>query len=257
MIRIYFLLAIILIVLFHHFNSIFAEFIEFKRTVYESRYFDNLNENDLILRNSTINEYRNKYVNAYREFTLSEKIKIWNAINSIPKSKIHKIIKTKGWNIVKLEENPEIEYGFPHTIGDIIILRNLDNLQRIIMHELVHIYQRYYKEDSDLLLEMLGFVKVYPIDERDLYEYGINVPLISNPDTYNDYYYKGWLIKLIYDNGPIDVLINLQTREVLKFSEVFEYIMQGQPHEICAELITRHLLDNNEKSPTISYWLSL
>jgi len=274
MAKLYFIIAIILILLFHHFNSIFTEFLEFKKTVNESHYFDNLTKTDLYLRNSTLYEYRNKYINAYREFSLSQKIKIWKALLSIPRTKLNRITDIRGWNIVLLEKNMEIEYGLPHTIGDIIILRDLEELPDILLHELVHIYQRYYKPDSELLLNLLGFIRGKPIDERELYNYGIYVKLLSNPDSYNDYYYKGWLIKLIINPNIMnimnimnninniseiasDVLINIKTKEIIPFSNIFNYINQGQPHEIVAELITRHLLYDTEKSETISYWLNL
>ena len=82
--------------------------------------------------------------------------------------------------------NDEYEQGFPHTRKDIIFLP-IDNifsksLVKLLIHEKVHIYQRYNINKIDELLKLNGFTKYKTRD---------NYPLIrANPDL-NNWIYKG------------------------------------------------------------------
>jgi hypothetical protein len=134
--------------------------------VTNTNYFNKMSEQDISARNaSNITQYTESYINAYDTFTNDERnviIELVNEANNKLKKAFTNLYKIP-WKFCKL--NNTIENGFPHTLGDtIIISSNLFNLPHLkvlktLIHEKVHIYQRYNKVKCEELYQLWGFVK--------------------------------------------------------------------------------------------------
>lgn len=102
--------------------------------------------------------------------------------NYIPDNhNIHKL----PWIFI-ITSGKEYENGFPHTRSNIIILPDTmiysKNLVSLLVHEKMHIYQRYNTNRIDELLKINGFTKYKTRD---------NYPMIrANPDL-NNWVYRG------------------------------------------------------------------
>ncbi len=94
-----------------------------------------------------------------------------------------------------------LEFGFPHTNSiyiffsrDFIESSKVKNLARTILHEMVHIYQRFGKGAALLekLCKELGYSRLSPGDEQQKkYSLSSKYIFLNNPDVYRhgEYYY--------------------------------------------------------------------
>lgn len=91
-------------------------------------------------------------------------------------------IKNYPW-IVGFSISDKYEFGYPHTRNNIIILnyKNIydKDLYNTLIHERIHIYQKLYKEDIDLFINIFKFKKIKEKEKHHLH----------NPDT-DLYIYK-------------------------------------------------------------------
>lgn len=230
-----------------------------------SNYFNSKNLKKRQLEN--INELKIKYINALEKCNSYFIYKFNKNINSklnnnilpfldyiVPKSRITKI--------------NNIENNYPHTHKDIMFYNYIPD-GYIIVHELVHIDQRYNEDFYNNIYTDWGFFKVDNINNFD------NIRKINrtNPDglninwiwKYNNKYY--WIGKL-YDNNNNnisdatskiceinkvgdkyfynDIIDNLHnSKEYLDF---FGNINGNDyhPNEICAEYFTKIIYNNNK-----------
>lgn len=163
----------------------------------KDNYIKNLTELDLYarkVRNSR--EYIDNILKTTVDFTEDEKKKLTKCAiasdNFLKNCSLYKntinyndIINIK-WIFACTDnyENFQYEEGLPHTRENIIFLtkniitNNEDNLINTLIHEKIHIYQRYNKNIFDKLNNINGFVKI---------NYN-NKYIRSNPDTTNDIY---------------------------------------------------------------------
>jgi len=145
------------------------------------KYITNMTDYDLIARDSdSPTEYINKIINECYNFTEDHKKRL-NVCSIIAKQYFDNGYKWKFALIGDIYEE-----GFPHTRTDIIFLSpkivNYDDdaLITVLIHESIHIYQRYNKEINNYLKE-----NGYTISRRRDSE-----PLIrANPDL-DEYIYK-------------------------------------------------------------------
>ena len=214
----------------------------------ESYFFQRMSEKDLYVRNSNdIKSYINKYKKSINSFTFTEKYKIYTLIYKInfilkPYKKLSKI----KWKFAKTD----IESGYPHTLGDVIILPNLDNISiETLIHEKIHIYQRLYPtETSKLIYDIWGFYPKKRIEDELLAR--------NNPDVDSFLYtidiIKDKYISQIYLPGanqighantmlmPDMIEIKPEALGLDKSIRQFEH-----PNEIMAELIASILVHGN------------
>lgn len=247
--------------------SKFASRAEFIKTVKQSHeYFAELTERDLYARHgnqhipNAHDAYYAKYLSAYRELSFIEKIKIAANLPTLPaKLDIQYLI-------VKLA--PGVELDHPHTLGRCVMLTNdtingylYPELNHIITHEIIHIYQRYNPKETDKLLIQMGFKPVITNKIN-------NELLASNPDVMKDYSYivdgQPHTLQLIYlpdgqqgnyTHGMADVLISPsgQIRPVQFQPDLF----QSQPNEIMAELIARYIGQDPAHGTIRPDWLKI
>ena len=138
--------------------------------------------------------------------------------------------------------NSGIEYDYPHTLGNIIILPlNVDNITEVVRHEMMHIYFHFYKSQAlKLFCKNKNIIKI----TRDL------MPgEITNPDTYyHTGLYAGGIIifvALIHDvvtykkayyvwNGH--KIRPARRKEILYYDLTLPYKQNYHPEEILANI---------------------
>tara|TARA_Y100000389_G_C17383750_1_gene475829 strand:- start:315 stop:1139 length:825 start_codon:yes stop_codon:yes gene_type:complete len=152
-------------------NIIFKEEIEIKRFIKEDKdnYIKNLSSYDLNARKvKSKNEYLEKIINCVTNFNENQKIVIKESCIEADKflENYNEMINGKellkiGWKFGITKYNKgEYEEGLPHTREDIIFLsdkmipnkKNSDFINTLI-HEKVHIYQRYNEKEMKKYLE--------------------------------------------------------------------------------------------------------
>ena len=145
-------------------------------------YIKNLTKYDLYARDvATPEEYIYKIIDSCLNFSENQVIKLNNCSKIARKFFDNKYI----WKFALIDE--VYEEGFPHTRMDIIFLSPKvitytdDNLTRILIHESIHIYQRYNKSEINKYLSDNGYIISRKRDSE---------PLIrANPDL-DEYIYK-------------------------------------------------------------------
>jgi hypothetical protein len=153
-------------------------------------YFKSMNSKNLQIRNvKSVDEYLDILNKSCYTISFYEKIILYYNIWKI-KQKLH-TIKCIGIDNTKLQnikfkigcfKGKEYEFGYPHTRCDIIIL-NYDNiyskdLDKTLVHELIHIYQKKYPNDIQAYLNFYNFSKVSSFNNFNR----------LNPDITNDIY---------------------------------------------------------------------
>lgn len=107
----------------------------------------------------------------------------------------NEINKTKWKLALTYKNNFEYEEGLPHTRENIIFIteslipddnNSYDNLIKVLVHEKIHIYQRYNSKLFDDIIKSMGYMILpeYKIDKDKLYLRR------SNPDINNTIYYN-------------------------------------------------------------------
>jgi len=233
-----------------------------------SIFFYRMNALDLIARNvKTYKDYIDLYINNLSYFSANETNILKNLINKI--DKLSSVKKTKyykniPWKFIK--QSNDIENGWPHTLGDVIILSNnffeLNEKDQILIliHEKIHIYQRLYPiETHKLIHDYLGF------DVTNKIENILNAR--NNPDI-NNFIYKKENIVLVqlYDslhpkniNDSSVYNLNKQikiTTDDLKLPKIIK--QYEHPFEIMAcilpEIIVNNYNNNSNFINQINIW---
>jgi len=236
----------------------------------ESNYFNRMNNIDLLVRDvNTIPSYIKIYKDGITEFTKEEK-KILNTMcNSINKNiKNTKNLVNLQWKFAKQSSN--IENGWPHTLGDVIILSsnffNSSNQKITLLHEKIHIYQRIYPIETNKLFIEWKFKPAIKLEKIQLAR--------NNPDI-NDFVYKKEdakgnesktldkiIVQLYNSKNPIDIsdskpyIYNENenpipiTQEDIDISNIVS--QYEHPNEIMATLIPQIIINNfDEKTDFI------
>ena len=160
-------------------------------TIKEIAELEGMTKDDYI-KNMTIYDLRARKVNSHQEYI---NIIITNVMdfNEEQKEKLRKCAKKasaffnngKEWKFALISS--VYEEGFPHTREDIIFLSpsvlNFDEkiLTKTLIHESIHIYQRYNKSAIDEYMKKNGFEKIRRREKNSL--------LRSNPDL-DEFIYK-------------------------------------------------------------------
>jgi hypothetical protein len=208
-------------------------------------YFQKLNKLDLIARGaSSKDQYIEKYKSNIHKFSEQETKMIDALINEISHRYLENYQKLKRipWKIVKFEN---VENNFPHTHSDIIFLSPqffLDSKEQqleTLIHEKVHIYQRFYPIETTKLITSLGF-SVWDTQE--------NHPNIrTNPDTNSFIYQKDGSVQAqIYNSEKPDSIADSRVELLLgkQYWSVPNSVKQNDhPYEIMACAISQLILN--------------
>lgn len=227
-----------------------------------------MNALDLIARNvKTYKEYIDLYINNLSYFDAKETNIIKNIIDKIDKLyniKITKYFKNIPWKFIK--QSTIIENGWPHTLGDVIVLSsdffNLDEKNQILIliHEKIHIYQRLYPiETHKLIHNYLNFEVTNKIQNI------LNAR--NNPDINNFIYKKNNIIiaqlynslspSNISDSSVYDLNKNIKiSTDDLNISKIVK--QYEHPFEIMActlpEIIVNNYNDDSDFIRKINEW---
>lgn len=230
-----------------------------KDIINKSMFFKRMNNYDLKIRNvNNINEYKKLYYDNIINFN-SNDLKILNNLISNIDYNINNNINLKGikWKLCKINKN--IENGFPHTIGDVIILSDLffsynSEIQKeILIHELIHVYQR-----------------LYPIDTHNFIKNKFNLDILTtinkfsnarnNPDINGFVYGKdNKCIIQLYNDNPNNLLdsftyiYSLTDNKIIKKIENNKYQLE-HPYEMMASILSKKInVDDFDSLNIISF----
>lgn len=156
-----------------------------KDIIRNSQYFQRMSNTDLFVRSiSSTSGYEKLYIDNIQEFTQKEREQLRMYIDSVDRVTstrwpgIHAIT----WKFCKL--NMSIENGWPHTLGDVIVLsrkffEDIPESKRveILLHEKIHVYQRQHPIATNNLIKNWG---MQPIDTIAKYPLARNNPDINN-----------------------------------------------------------------------------
>lgn len=213
-------------------------------------------------------EMYDMYLNNVMDFNQDEVQSITDAINYLFENFKDRVPLIKNWNLIKL--NSDMDWGFPHTIGNYIILSSgMSNdtmeLARTLFHEQLHIIQR---KEPNLFKEM--YEKQWKFKQFNLpNDEWINKFLVHNPDS-NDYYiYKLtdelYILPLattynqhhrltenaIFLNNNMKILAKGEEPYVVPLRQVVDYNTRFynsqalyHPNEIFATILTDMLFNN-------------
>lgn len=178
------------------------------------KYVTNMSDADLYARKvKSKNEYLENISKNSISFNIKEQEKLYrctkvadnffSSYNNIINGNDIVDIKWK-FALVNINNNIEYEEGLPHTRNDIIflskyVLNNEDhNLTNILIHEKVHIYQRYNKDKIEKIIYDMGY--------RILQKKNNTKLLRANPDLNDNIYYDSKnnieMIGLYKNNTP-------------------------------------------------------
>ena len=223
------------------------------------KYIHNLSPLDLQARNvSSSSEYINNISQTAISFTQKEKdmldICTKKADNFLRNMQLNELIYTQlinrddianiKWIFAKTNniDNKEYEEGLPHTRENVIFLSDNvlkyeeKNLITTLIHEKIHIYQRYNEELFKNIIRMMGLVEVSSIDH-----YTIKY-MRSNPDTNR---------KLYIDNKTNNVMVCLYRTD--KPSSINDVIMKNHSLEHPYEKIAYEIADYYNKTGVEKY----
>lgn len=252
-------------------NNIFVDKKYVKLVVNESTYFDSMNTLDLQARGANSREvYKNRYLDGIAKFSSAQKSVLQKLVRqaNIYLSGYPRLAGIK-WKFAYMKDH-KVENGFPHTLGDIIILpasffkNNEDKQLETIIHEKIHIYQRMYPlETNEYIINVLHFeIKNIPSEVRD--------KIRSNPDLNNVVYGRGSYAfaqvfkdspASLYDSYPAKIDIKTLNIETIVGLDVLPLHIQkyvGQiehPYEIMACYLAHALVNNDRRDVHTVNWM--
>lgn len=159
------------------------------------------------------------------------------------------------WNIIFLKDHYSIENNFPHTHNKYIFLPQMyftyskEKRIRILIHEKIHVFQRFYPIlYNKLLLEYFNLDVLSLLSSHPLYKH-----VRRNPDV-NDIIYGniGEYNLPIFNHNPVSLLdFNMKTYNAHGKNTIYSNILQ---HEHPNETIAYYMEDmiyNQRNNPNI------
>jgi hypothetical protein len=234
------------------------ETVEFFR-IDNDKYVHNLSSLDLYARNvSSTNEYIENITQTAISFTQNDKdildICTKKADTFLKSARLNGLnyseyinlndIANIDWIFAKTQnvDNKEYEEGLPHTrdkvifLSDIVLRYDENNLITTLIHEKIHIYQRYNEELFKKIIGIMGLVELIDIDEKT------KKYRRSNPDTNR---------KIYIDNKTNNVMVCLYRND--KPTSINDVIMKNHSLEHPYEKIAYEIADYYNKESTEKY----
>jgi hypothetical protein len=197
-------------------NVLFVPQSIFVDTVLSSTYFTKMTKSDLIARKAfdqstnvpSIDVYMSMYMSGYQPFSQYQKAKVIRAVLAANQilSPFRSLYNIK-WKFAKIDSN--LESGFPHTLKDIIIINDnfLNNndfqIMKTLIHEKIHILQRYYPDKANQLIELLDFVPLNTYYSKSI-DHVLKSLIRNNPDLDGKLYFHQPLQRVVtqlYNNS--------------------------------------------------------
>lgn len=239
-------MIIIIVFIYVIFSGIKESFVNSSNVIFKSKDEIQLfiiNDKDDYIKNMSIYDLRARKVKSYDEYI---NIIITNILdlNNEQKEKLKRCSKNasnffnngKEWKFALISS--VYEEGFPHTREDIIFLSpsvlNFDdkNLTKTLIHESIHIYQRYNKREIEEYMIKNGFEKIRRREKGGL--------IRSNPDL-DEFIYKNKNgVEMVayynseYPNGIGDIKISSH------LEHPFEYMAYEMAEEYYKSLMNKY-----------------
>ncbi len=185
----------------------------------KSDYFKRFNKVDFIVRKcNNINSCITNYCDNIKDFTKEQKDYLSQLCDMV-NNKIKKYSKLSKLNWKFCKFNINIENGYPHTHSDIIFISdkffkfNINENMITLLHELIHIYQRLYPNETRLFHDKIGLKYSKCICNYNMYHRS------SPDDSSKDHYiFKGYLVRSQYLTGAT----NLSQMNII-FNKIRDY----------------------------------
>lgn len=216
-------------------------------------------------------QFVNTYLKSVRHPTKSESDSLLKRCVRVDKIldtyKLH-VLRKLPWKF--MIGHPELELGFPYTIGDYIVIPSKmvhDITVETLLHEKIHIYQRKYPQQCKLIYEyMMPFA-------HEIGKNMINVPpeilqtKMTNPDENGEiwiYYYQGkWYypslqmglrqrteqigFQVDVSKRPMQIIPykTIPLKKMSTFDSYASHVSVYHPHEIFACVLANHLIQGH------------
>tara|TARA_B110000238_G_C16055730_1_gene408158 strand:+ start:194 stop:1078 length:885 start_codon:yes stop_codon:yes gene_type:complete len=248
-----------------------------ERDIIDTNYINKFNRKDKIARGIGGGDILDYYYNNIRELDKTEKKRV-SQLFDIINEKIKQNNKYKKWLEIyfKVYRFDKLENNFPHThhnnilIPDIFRLDNTYSILNTLLHEKIHILQRFKKDMFyDLYENYWGFkkIKINKLEEIEKHSRtnpdGVNnnwvfsrdntrIVLLSiynkNSSSLSDVYTVG-----VYLDSNYNIIVPIKKRkigEIREFTSFFGNLNGNNyhPNEISAEMLAGYLLDRNTKN---------
>jgi hypothetical protein len=253
---------------------------EFVVQVNVSDFFTSLSEADLKARQNKASQggeqYRNEYIEAFEELTDSDKTLLTRIVDEANRlTSSYKNLQQLEWRIAKVRNT--IEYGLPHTIGNMIVISK-DTLRRpekeivnTMIHEKLHVFQRMNRSSAQQWATSMGFRVLLPSEFATLNKDILQLRR-SNPDLDKNTYVhekSNLVMRQLYNsNSPTSIVdskaigipltgnynpISL-TNDLIGLPKDF-YCQLEHPYEIMACLISEMITNESfvEKNNSNNY----
>jgi len=253
---------------------------EFTAQVNVSDFFTSLSEEDLKARKNNPlqggEQYRNEYIEAFEELSESDKTILTRIIDEANRlTSSYKNLQQLEWRIAKV--NNTIEYGLPHTVGNMIVISK-DTLRRpekeivnTMIHEKIHVFQRMNTSVVREWATSMGFRVLLPSEFATLNKDILQLRR-SNPDLDKNTYVhekSNLVMRQLYNSSSPTSVVDSKamgipltgaykpislTNDLLGLPKDF-YCQLEHPYEIMACLISEMITNQSfvEKNRDNSY----
>lgn len=170
----------------------------FEYQVNISSYFNHMSAADLSARSTvdspvtSAEHYKNNYLAGFLEFSNEEKSKLNDIVLKANNMLVnYPNFRDTEWKFAKISK--DLEYGMPHTIGDMIVItseflgKQEEYQVKTLIHEKVHVFQRIDNTATRELVGLMGFKSLTPEERRNI-SHDTMDRRRSNPDIDNNMY---------------------------------------------------------------------
>lgn len=212
-------------------KTIFIDKSYMETVVSDSSYFQRMSKADLLARSiSSQQGYIKLYTDSLQSFSAAEKQTLRDLIRQASEAIApYKNLSSLDWKLIKIDSN--IEMGWPHTLGDVIILSNKffqlppEKQLTTIIHEQIHVYQRRFPIETNHLIESWKFKILNRME---------NIPLARNNPDLNSF---------VYGKGTTEYVQLYNSATPKDLSDSSPASQEGEhPHEMMAALLPTLIL---------------
>ena len=170
----------------------------FEYQVNISSYFNHMSAADLLARSTndspvtSAEHYKNNYLAGFVKFSKDEKSKLEDIVSKANTVLVnYPNFRDTEWKFAKISK--DLEYGMPHTIGDMIVItseflsKQEEYQVKTLIHEKVHVFQRIDNTATRELVRLMGFKSLTPEERRNISNDTMERRR-ANPDIDNNIY---------------------------------------------------------------------
>ena len=213
---------------------------------YVNHYNNNLNKLNKSLRENLMNSPKDFYIPSFSErMTLQ-----WDIFSANKLLKSFKLLYNLPWIIKFLDSHNNIENNYPHTHNDTIFLNdkffsfNKKDRLSLLIHEKLHIYQRYHPISYNIILfDILNLKPLQLISTHEDYN-----RVRMNPDNNNILYGDEgeYTLPILDDNAKTIRDVKFKKYNVHNKNTIYANISSNEhPNETTAYYLTECIMNYN------------